>query len=150
MYDYLYARSLIGRNTTSAIRQINEILAEHPDFASGHRSLAEIILPLLSATTERERAERERFLQLCPGSALQQLPEPTARPEPPGRPGGAPAGRQRRSRTCRNMAHREFVTTSGGCNASGRSTGTASNTNAKASVNFRPNTGKCGASRFVD
>ena len=42
MYSYLYARTLIGRNTPSAIRQINELLAEHPDFAPGHGSLAEI------------------------------------------------------------------------------------------------------------
>ena len=82
MYDYLYARSLIGRNTTSAIRQINEILAQHPDFASGHRSLAEIYSSAAFRNTDKEKMERERFLQLCPGSALQQLPSPLPDPSP--------------------------------------------------------------------
>ncbi len=42
MYEYLFARSLIGRNTPSAIREITGLLAEHSDFAPGHRSLAEV------------------------------------------------------------------------------------------------------------
>ena len=61
MYDYLYARSLIGRNTTSAIRQINEILAQHPDFASGHRSLAEIYSSAAFRNSERKRWSANAF-----------------------------------------------------------------------------------------
>jgi hypothetical protein len=76
MYSYLYARSLIGRNTPSAVRQINEILAEHPDFASGHRSLAEIYASPTFRDDEKERGEREHFLALCPGGALQERPGP--------------------------------------------------------------------------
>ena len=42
MYSYLYARSLMGRNTSSATQQMTEIVASHPDFAPAHGSLAEI------------------------------------------------------------------------------------------------------------
>src|SRR6202040_2732604 len=57
IYSYLYARSLIGRNTPSAIRQISDILSEHPDFASGHRSLAEIYAS--SAFRDDDKAKGE-------------------------------------------------------------------------------------------
>lgn len=82
MYDYLYARSLIGRNTASAIREINKLLAQHPDFAPGHGSLAEIYASTAFRDGERERAERERFLQLCPGSVLRERPEALPEPSP--------------------------------------------------------------------
>jgi hypothetical protein len=82
MYGYLYARSLIGRNTPSAIRQINEFLAEHPDFAPGHGSLAEIYASAAFGDHEKEKAERERFLRLCPGSVLQQRPGELPDPSP--------------------------------------------------------------------
>jgi hypothetical protein len=82
MYGYLYARSLIGRNTPSAIRQINELLAEHPDFAPGHGSLAEIYASAAFEDHEKEKAERERFLRLCPGSVLQQRPGELPDPSP--------------------------------------------------------------------
>ena len=36
-YSYLYARSLMGRNTSSAIQQMTEIIADHPDLCSGAR-----------------------------------------------------------------------------------------------------------------
>ncbi|HEX3354080.1 MAG TPA: hypothetical protein VHS34_14775 [Terriglobales bacterium] len=80
MYSYLYARSLIGRNTPSAVRQINEILAQHPDFAPGHRALAEIYASETFLNDEKEKVERTRFLALCPGSALQQRPGPLPTP----------------------------------------------------------------------
>lgn len=82
MYSYLYARSLIGRNTPSAVRQIDEILAQHPDFAPGHRSLAEIYASEAFRNDEKEKVERTRFLGLCPGSALQQRPGPLPDPSP--------------------------------------------------------------------
>ncbi len=82
MYSYLYARSLIGRNTPSAIQQINQLLEEHPDFAAGYGSLAEIHASAAFRDAEKEKAERERFLQLCPGSALQQRPGPLPEPSP--------------------------------------------------------------------
>ena len=81
MYSYLYARSLIGRNTPTAIQQITEIVAEHPDFAPAHGSLAEIYASAAFRDDEKERVERERFLALCPGSTLQRasgaLPDPS-------------------------------------------------------------------------
>ena len=82
MYSYLYARSLIGRNTPSAVRQINEILAQHPDFAPGYRSLAEIYASETFRNDEKEKVERAHFLALCPGSALQQRPGPLPAPSP--------------------------------------------------------------------
>ena len=35
IYSYLYARSLMGRNTPSAIQQMTEIIASHPELRSG-------------------------------------------------------------------------------------------------------------------
>ena len=80
MYSYLYARSLIGRNTASAIKQMMEITADHPEFAPAHGSLAEIYSSVAFHDQEREQAEREHFVALCPGSVLQ--PRPGALPEP--------------------------------------------------------------------
>ena len=86
MYSYLYARSLMGRNTSAAAQQMTEIVADHPDFAPAHGSLAEIYASVLFHDESKEKAERERFLALCPGpagqrSALQRrpagLPEPS-------------------------------------------------------------------------
>jgi hypothetical protein len=82
MYDYLYARSLIGRNTPSAIREITKLVADHPDFAPGHASLAEIYASAAFRNDEKEKVERERFVQLCPGSTLQPRPGPLAEPSP--------------------------------------------------------------------
>jgi hypothetical protein len=82
MYDYLFARSLIGRNTLSAIREITGLLAEHPDFAPGHRSLAEVYASVAFRDVAKEKVERERFLQHCPGSALQHRPGPLPDPSP--------------------------------------------------------------------
>ena len=47
MYSYLYARSLMGRNTSAAAQQMTEIVADHPDFAPAHGSLAEIYASVL-------------------------------------------------------------------------------------------------------
>ena len=74
IYSYLYARSLMGRNTSSAIQQMTEIIASHPDFAPAHGSLAEIYSSTAFHDESREEAEKERFLALCPGYSLQQRP----------------------------------------------------------------------------
>jgi hypothetical protein len=74
MYSYLYARSLMGRNTSSAAQQMAEIVADHPDFAPAHGSLAEIHSSPNFRDERKERVERERFLALCPQSELQQRP----------------------------------------------------------------------------
>lgn len=74
MYAYLYARSLMGRSTPSAIQQMTELIAAHSDFAPAHRSLAEIYASAVFRDDTKEKTERERFLALCPGGVLQQRP----------------------------------------------------------------------------
>ncbi len=81
-YSYLYARSLMGRNTSSAIRQMAEIIAAHPDFAPAHGSLAEVYSSTAFHDVPGEKAERERFLALCPGNPLQQRPAGVPDPSP--------------------------------------------------------------------
>lgn len=80
MYSYLYARSLIGRNTASAVQQMMELVAEHPEFAPAHRSLAEIYFSAAFHDQEKQKAELAHFLALCPGSAVQL--RPVALPDP--------------------------------------------------------------------
>jgi len=81
-YTYLYARSLMGRNTASAIQQMAEIIANHPDFALAHASLAEIYASTVFHDESRAKAERERLLALCPGYSLQQRPAGLPDPSP--------------------------------------------------------------------
>jgi hypothetical protein len=81
-YTYLYARSLMGRNTASAIQQMAEIIANHPDFAPAHASLAEIYASTTFHDESRAKAERERLLALCPGYSLQQRPAGLPDPSP--------------------------------------------------------------------
>lgn len=81
-YSYLYARSLPGRNTSSAIQQMTEIIADHPDFAPAHRLLAEIYSSAAFRDDSKEKAERTRFLALCPESSLQQRPAGLPDPSP--------------------------------------------------------------------
>ena len=81
-YSYLYARSLMGRNTSSAIQQMTEIIAAHPDFAPAHGSLAEIYSSTAFRDESREKAERERFRTLCPESSLQRRPAGLPDPSP--------------------------------------------------------------------
>ena len=80
MYSYLYARSLIGRNTASAIEQMMAIVADHPEFPPAHGSLAEICFSAAFHDQEKQKAELAHFLVLCPGSALQL--RPVALPDP--------------------------------------------------------------------
>jgi hypothetical protein len=81
-YSYLYARSLMGRNTSSAIQQMVEIINNHPDFAPAHGSLAEIYDATAFHDEFKEKAERERVLALCPGYSLQPRPAGLADPSP--------------------------------------------------------------------
>jgi len=82
IYRYLYNRSLIGRNTASAIRGMNEVLTEQPDFAPAHRSLAEIYAMEAFRDEEKEAIERKKFAGLCPGSAPALRPPPLPEPSP--------------------------------------------------------------------
>ena len=81
-YSYLYARSLMGRNTSSAIQQMTEIVAGHPDFAPAHAALAEIYASTAFHDESKENAERKRLLALCPGYSLQQRPARLPDPSP--------------------------------------------------------------------
>jgi hypothetical protein len=80
VYSYLYARSLMGRNTSAAAQQLTEIVASHPEFAPAHGSLAEIYASTVFHDDSKEKAERERFLALCPGSEV--LRRPAGLPDP--------------------------------------------------------------------
>jgi len=82
MYRYLVARSLVGRGTASAIQSLSEIIKDHPDFAPAHRTLAEIYASEAFHNPVQEKAEREKFLALCPGSVLSQRPGPLPEPSP--------------------------------------------------------------------
>jgi hypothetical protein len=73
-YSYLYVRSTIGRSTPTALQELAAIGAEHPDFAPAHKSLAEIYASQTFGDPAHEKAERARFLQLCPGSTLRKMP----------------------------------------------------------------------------
>lgn len=85
LYSYLYSRSLMGRNTPAAAQQMTEIAADHPGFAPAHGSLAEIYASEIFRDESKEKAERERFLALCPGSTMQRSQlqrRPAGLPEP--------------------------------------------------------------------
>jgi hypothetical protein len=81
-YRYLSVRSAIGRSTLSAIQQLNEILAENPEFAPAHRTLAEIYGATAFRNPEKEKVEREKLLALCPGAVIQRRPGPLPDPSP--------------------------------------------------------------------
>jgi len=82
IYRYLFARSTIGRSTVSAIQQMNDIVAEHPEFAPAHRALAEIYGSETFHNAGKEKIEWEQFSSLCPGTALARRPAPLPEPSP--------------------------------------------------------------------
>ena len=82
IYRYLFARSTIGRSTVSAIQQMNDIVAEHPEFAPAHRALAEIYGSETFHDPAKEKIERAQFSSLCPGAALVRRPAPLPEPSP--------------------------------------------------------------------
>lgn len=82
MYVYLFARSMIGRNTPSAIERLTDIVAKNPDFAPAHRELAEIYASERFRDSAKEKIEQEKFLSACPGSLLTRRPAPLPDPSP--------------------------------------------------------------------
>ena len=85
MYGYLYARSLMGRNTFSSIQQMTEIIAKHPEYAPAHVSLAEIYASTAFRDATKEKTERDRLSVLCPESSRGRLvlgQRPSSLPEP--------------------------------------------------------------------
>ena len=145
-YDYLYARSLMGRNTPAAIREITKLLEGHPNFAPGHRTLAEIYSAAAFRNDDKEKTEREHFLALCPGAILQQRPGPLPEPSPLVDQAERFWNKTVIQATSLPWPKKASATTSGAFSAYARSTGTALNTSAKASAISRKNTGRCGAS----
>jgi hypothetical protein len=74
MYHYLRLRATVGRNTAAAIRDLNELLQAHPDFAPAHQTLAEIYGTDAFRQPERERSEKEKYLAACPGGTFTKRP----------------------------------------------------------------------------
>lgn len=81
-YRYLYNRSLVGRNTRSAVQGMTEILAEAADFAPAHRTLAEIYATAAFGDPGKEEKERQSFLAICPGASIGSLEDPLPDPSP--------------------------------------------------------------------
>jgi hypothetical protein len=80
VYQYLFLRTQVGRNTLAAIQGLNELLADHPDFAPAHRTLAEIHRTEAFRDSEKEKSEARQFLAACSGGAFTRRPPPV--PEP--------------------------------------------------------------------
>jgi len=76
MYHYLVLRAMVGRNTPAAIRGLDEILAQNPDFAPAHQTLAEIYGTEAFRQPEKERSEKEKYLAACPGGTFTKRPPP--------------------------------------------------------------------------
>ncbi len=76
VYRYLYLRTLVGRRTSNAIQGLNELLVSDPDFASAHRTLAEIYATETFRDEAKEKMERERYLAVCPGGKFTHWPPP--------------------------------------------------------------------------
>ena len=86
-YSYLYARSLMGRNTSSAIQQMTDIIAGHPDFAPAHASLAEIYSSTAFHDESKEKAGATALAGALSRIFSAAAPGGPARPEPAGRSG---------------------------------------------------------------
>jgi hypothetical protein len=82
MYHYLSLRTMVGRGTPEAIRGLNELLLNTPDFAPAHRTLAEIYGTDAFRDPEKELSEKEKFLALCPGCTFTRRPASVPDPSP--------------------------------------------------------------------
>jgi uncharacterized protein YqiB (DUF1249 family) len=65
MYEYLFQRALIGRNTASVIVNLSEVLKREQNFAPVHRALADIYSTGTFRDPEKERAEHRLFQEIC-------------------------------------------------------------------------------------
>jgi tetratricopeptide (TPR) repeat protein len=80
MFEYLALRTLVGRETPTAIESLNQLLSQHPDFAPAHRTLAEIYGTETFREAEKEKIERAKYLNLCPGGAFTKRPPGIPKP----------------------------------------------------------------------
>ena len=68
VYQYLYARSLIGSQTPKAIDGLEKLLQASPDWAWAHLDLAEIYLTPNFSDQRKAQACLEGFMRLCPSN----------------------------------------------------------------------------------
>ena len=122
----------MGRNTPSAIQQINEILAQHPRLCAGAGSLAAYMTPPRSDESKKRRPSGSAFCSFARiGAAAAScsrcpIPAPWLIRRSSCSPSTANPDRIVR------WLSREFAKTNGGCNESVPSTGTASSSSARA------------------
>ncbi len=76
MYRYLVLRAMAGRNTPAAIRGMNELLAQSPEFAPAHQTLAEIYGTEAFRQPDKEQSEKDKYLAACPGGTFTKRPPP--------------------------------------------------------------------------
>ena len=76
LYQYLFGRTLEGRNSRQALAAMEEVLATDANFAPAHRTLAEIYGSKAFRDRQKETAERAKLEQLCPGTAIATRPAP--------------------------------------------------------------------------
>lgn len=67
---FLYATALIGRQTPEAIRLLESVLADNPDFAIAHRTLMQIWTYPRFQNGAKEKSSRLAFLAVCPDSTM--------------------------------------------------------------------------------
>ncbi len=79
-YLYLFGRTLEGRTTPQAISTMEEVLQLDPGFAPAHRTLAEIYGSAAFRDRKKENAQRFKFQEACPGSAIAIQPPPLPPP----------------------------------------------------------------------
>ena len=77
---YLYGRALEGRMTLQAISTMEEVIELDPGFAPAHRTLAEIYGSACFRDREKEKTERSKFLEKCPGNVIPVQPPPLPPP----------------------------------------------------------------------
>lgn len=85
-YLYLYGRALEGRTTPTAVSMMEEVLKLDPHFAPVHRTLAEIYGSPRFRDPKKEKTERAKFQEACPGGVIPSQPP---RPLSPGDLSGA-------------------------------------------------------------
>jgi hypothetical protein len=79
-YLYLYGRTLEGRMTPQAVSTMEEVLKLDPAFAPAHRTLAEIYGSTRFGDRQKEKAERAKFAEACPGGSIPPQPPPLPQP----------------------------------------------------------------------
>ena len=69
-YEYLLNRALVGRNTKAVMLAVEALSQRHPEFAPGHRLLAEIYSTEAFRDMEKKQVELHRLRELCPDATI--------------------------------------------------------------------------------